>query len=134
MSHPLPVSFATSRAEVLNRMYRPFALIASAEAAHPALDDETSAATICEPSLLRSTRCVVCAARSRTNASKSELVSPGTRFVAAESNKTYRPSALIDRGYDRPSAGEPSAPTDINSWPGSANTIVVVVVDDVDVE
>jgi len=36
------------------------------------------------------------ARRSCTNTSRNPLVSPGTRFVAAESNMTNRPSALID--------------------------------------
>ena len=47
------------------------------------------------PSPATLTRSVVPACRSRTNTSRTPLVSPATRLVAVEVNTTKRPSALI---------------------------------------
>jgi len=55
----------------------------------------------CLPVLVTLTRVVVPVTRSRTNTSTEALVSPGTRVSAYESNRTYRPPALIDASPDR---------------------------------
>lgn len=67
----------------------------------------------CSPALLRLTRSVRSAARSRTNTSSARLVSPATRFVATESNATTVPFALTAGRLDRPLIpfDSPNAPT-----------------------
>jgi len=64
-----------------------------------------------DPSLATPTRPVVPASRSRTNASATPLVSPGTRFEATDTNATLRPLPEIDGAYEPPFAATPPTPT-----------------------
>lgn len=59
------------------------------------------------PPVLTLTRLSCPVVRSRTKMSETPLVSPVTRFVAADSKVTKRPSALTQGTYDAPSACSP---------------------------
>jgi hypothetical protein len=64
------------------------------------------------PSLATDTRVVVPVTRSCRNTSPLALVSPGTRFDAADLKATWRPSLLIAGESDGPSAWVPSLATE----------------------
>src|SRR5688500_18826432 len=83
----------------MNATYRP----------SPLIDGAPLARLPWPRALVRLTRSVWRVARSWTNTSDRPLVSPDTRFLAADSKATYRPSALIDGAK---LAASPDAPAE----------------------